>query len=815
MYEMLPVSDRMWQMREAVRDRVINFDSEVAVIATEADKECGPMLPFLKHAKLMKAILSKKSCRVEDFEMLVCNKARDFCGNSENPFWGAGFSVMAGVQSGRWTLRDDGYYHNPDDAECHMSCKKEDYEIFLELADYWKDKTPNAVIMQSIPEGYKEICRVGGSPCGDAMPTIMMPAGHLTPGYQNLVRLGYGSIRKQAQDWLDAHYNDLMGEDTDKWMFYTAMIDYIDGMIALTNNYADAVEAKIAETTDEARKQELIEMADGLRWIATRPPRNFREACQMQLIYMQSIFHEGIGDIGSSGRFDQNMWPFLKSDLETGVLTMEQAQEIVDCFFLKINGFYGGGEGALAQIVGIGNTYLHTTVGGVDPDTGEDATNPLTYMVLAAVGRMKLHDPTISLRVNKDTPDDLWDLAIRVNKMVGGLPLFQNDDVIIPGIMRELGFSLRDARDYAIIGCQEITGQGTDYACCNGVIPPNTNLHYSALLTMALNNGTNPTTKEQSSVHTGFLYEMENIDQVKDAWYKIAEYTLRAVMSMNNLCEHIIQHYTPYLSLSAFMDNCMERGMDCTWGGCKYNEYGGTATGLATVADSLSAIKYMCFDNDYCTTRELYDAVMANWEGYEELQAKIIKEAPHFGNGDADADAMMDWVTNAYYEMSNRIYSKRAKKFRSGLYGASDHVAQGYVTWATPDGRVLGEPIADGASPVQGRDSNGPTAVLSSANCYDHTKFMDGMALNIRIHPSALSRQDGIDKLRDMTKAYLDDGGMEVQYNVVSTEDMKAAQEDPQKYRDMVVRIAGYSAYFVELSTDQQNDLISRTENGL
>ncbi len=813
MYEFLPVSERMQEMREAVRDRVIIHDSLVSRIATEADKKCGPMLPYLKHAKIIKAILTEMVPRVEDFEMLVCNKGVEFCGTSLPPFWGVDATVLAGVGSGRWTLREDGYYHNPDDSECRMACKKEDYEEFLEHAKYWADKTPDAIIKQSVPEGYSEICRVGGSPCGDKMPIMMMPAGHLTPGYNNLMKIGIGNVRKQAQDWLDSHRNDLMGDDTDKWMFYTAMIDYCDGMIAYINNYAEACEAKAAETTDEARKAELLSMADGLRWISTRTPRHFREACQLYLLYMQSVLHEGLNDIGSCGRFDQNVWPFLKSDLETGYITMEEAQEIVDCFFLKVNGFYRGNEGPLAQIIGIGNTYMHTTVGGVDPDTGEDASNPVTYMTLAALGRMKLHDPTISLRINKDTPDDLWDVAIRVNAMVGGLPLFQNDEVIIPALMRELGFSLRDARDYAIIGCQEITGQGTDYACCNGVIPPNTNLHYPALLTMAINNGINPTTKEQSSIHTGYLYDMTNIEQVKAAWSEIAEYTLRGVMSMNNLCEYIVQHYTPYLSLSAFMDDCMARGMDCTWGGCRYNEYGGTATGLATVADSLTAIDYMCFQKKICTTRELYDAVMANWEGYEELQAKIIKEVPHFGNGDEYADSMMDWVTNEYYEMSNRIFSKRAKKFRSGLYGASDHVAQGYVTWATPDGRKFGEPIADGASPCQGRDTNGPTAVLRSANCYDHSKFMDGLALNIRLHPSTVSNQEGIDKLRDLTKAYLDEGGMEVQYNVVSTEDMRAAQENPEAYRNMVVRIAGYSAYFVELSKDQQDDLISRTEN--
>jgi formate C-acetyltransferase len=265
--------------------------------------------------------------------------------------------------------------------------------------------------------------------------------------------------------------------------------------------------------------------------------------------------------------------------------------------------------------------------------------------------------------------------------------------------------------------------------------------------------------------------------------------------------------------LSISLDGCMESGKDCTWGGAKYNSYGGTATGLATVADSLTAIKYMVFDRKLCTARELYDAVMANWEGYEPLRQQIINEAPHFGNADPYADELMTWVTNSYYDTCKECYSTRARIFKAGLYGAADHVGQGYTTWATPDGRKAGTPIADAASPVQSRDTNGPTAVFLSSLCYDHSRFMDGVCLNIRIHPTALSRDDGVVKLRDMVKVYMDRGGAEAQFNVVSTEVLRKAQENPDEYRNLVVRIAGYSAYFVELTRDCQNDLISRHEN--
>lgn len=253
----------------------------------------------------------------------------------------------------------------------------------------------------------------------------------------------------------------------------------------------------------------------------------------------------------------------------------------------------------------------------------------------------------------------------------------------------------------------------------------------------------------------------------------------------------------------------------CVQGGAKYNSYGGTATGLATVVDSINTIKYMCFDKKLCTTKELYDAFMANWEGYEELQAQVLREVPHFGNNDPYADVEMKWMTEFYHTLCGEVYSTRSKIYRAGMYGASDHVMQGYGTWATPDGRKSGAPIADAASPAQGRDKNGPTGVFNSMLSYDHTMFADGMALNLKISPSAVKTDADLDKLATLTKVYFQNGGMEVQYNIVKAETMKEAQKTPEEYRDLVVRIAGYSAYFTELTRDCQNDLISRTENSL
>ena len=815
MYRFRPVTERMKVMHERTRERIFQVDSERATIITEANKKYENVVPTIRNALIFKAMCEEMTPRVEDHEILVANNTKYFCGTRLDPRWGGGDMYVKLADEGIWKLGDDGMYHNPETDELRLVMSPEDMERLRAVGAYWRGRTIDAMANAWQPEGYDELNRLGVRSFGENMPIVMMPAGHSTPGYRKLLSTGYAALRQQARDWIDAHRNNLMGEDLEKNLFYSAAEIVCDGAITLLKRYGQVCYDAAARCADAARSAELRQMGDNLTWISENPVQTYWQACQATLLYEMMIAMSGVTDIGSFGRFDQYTWPYLKADLEAGRITMDQAQEITDCFFMKINSFYNGGVGPLTVIIGIGNTYLHTTIGGVDPDTGEDATNPVTYMTLETLGRLSLHDPTISLRINKNTPDELWECAIEVNRLVGGLPLFQNDEVIIPGAMKELGFSLRDARDYALIGCQEITGSGNDYAAGNGTTPPEAYTQYSTILDMALNDGCNPFNHQQCSIHTGYLYDMQSLDEVKQAWRTLAAYVLKAQVSIENYVEYLFMYHDQHPILSISMEGCMENGKDVVCGGAKYNSYGCTAVGLATVADSLTTIRYMCFDKKLCTTRELYDAYMANWEGHEVLRQQILSEVPHYGNADPYADEQMKWVVDTYYEICRECYSTRSRIFKGGMYGAASHVAQGYTTWATPDGRLAGKPIADAASPAQGRDKNGPTAVLASALCFDQGKFMNGLALNIRIHPSALSREDGIEKLRTMTQTYMESGGMEVQYNIVSSETMRAAQADPATFRDLVVRIAGYSAYFIELSRDCQNDLISRTENNL
>ena len=815
MYQFKPASERILKMRQLIRDRVVQYDSERARILTESYQQNEYVIPIIKRPLGFKAICENMTVLVEDFELIVGNKGPHYFTSPAYPEWGISDWVVNDVESGRWNF-DGEFYRNPVEDGIQYCIRKEDYDYLLSVREYWRKRKVGTMADAWKPDGYEELARLNVSSYVEGgMSLIGLPAGHLIAGYRKIINVGYKAIRDEAQAWIDEHWGNLMGEDMNKYLFYKAATITCDGAMTLVKRYAAKCAEKAAEASDPARKAELEKMAEGLDWISENPARNFWEAVQGVMMYQVMIQINDLTPSPSIGRFDQYVWPFLKKDLESGAITMEQAQEIVDAFFLKLNCFYGAGPAKLVDTTGIGNTYQNTTVGGVDPDTGEDASNPVTYMVFETIGRLKLHDPTVVFRTHKGTPDELWECALATSKMVGGLPLYYNDEVVIPTMMNEVGYSLRDARDYGCIGCQEIVGCGNDYPAPNGMHPPHASVWWGTIFDMAINDGKNPFNGQQSSLHTGYLYEMNSIDEVHEAVKKMGTHVMRLFVSTNNYAEHLSQFFAPESILSISIEGCMESGRDVVNGGAKYNSFGGTATGLATLADSLTTIKYMCFDKKLCTTRELYDATMANWEGYEMLRQTILKEVPHFGNSDPYADVEMKWCADLYYGICKQLYSCRSKVYKSGLYGASDHVAQGRLTWGTPDGRKHPDPIADAASPAQSRDKLGPTGVFNSSCCYDQTHYLGGIALNLRMHPSVLSSDDGTAKLRDLTKQYFANGGMEVQYNVVDTDTLRDAQVHPEQYRDLVVRIAGYSAYFIELGTALQNDIIARNENKL
>ena len=813
MYTFKPYTERVARLRDAVRDRLMIADSEKARIQLEAKKKYVKYPPLLQKPYISLYVLERMPLNLHEDEF--------FFGGMGNRHWGSanGSGWLAADIEHTWPILEDGLHHAPDEplySHQRMAISPEELKKLREISkesmefnggfgakDWLPDGVEELFVLQANPSG-----KVGGWP-------IYLPPGHLTPGYQNILKKGYGAIRKQAQDWLDEHEGNIMGDDIGKYMFYKAATVACDGAITLARRYAALARELAEKAADPAKKAEYLSRADSLDWISTETPRTFWEACQLAMLY--DVFLKSDNDPGviSLGRFDQYTWPYLKADLEAGRLTMEEAQEYVDGFFLKVNTFYGGSFGKNAQTAGIGNSFQHTTIGGTIPETGEDAVNPVSYMVLETMARLNLHDPTISLRVTKGTPKEMWDCAMAAATRVGGLPLLQNDDVIIPALMKEVGFSLEDARNFAFIGCQEVTGFGNDYPAPNGSAMGHNGIFWAIALLMAINNGINPINGKQcpAKVRSGYLTDMETMDDVRAAFEKICRWMLTWSASLNNLTEHEYPRLFPFPNLSISTEGCMESGKDVSSGGAKYNSYGGTATGLATTADSLTALKYMVYDKKLVSREEFLKAILANWEGYEALRQRVLNEVPHYGNNDPYADAEMTYVMNLYYGITRDFSTCRCKVYKCGTFGASDHVVQGEITWATPDGRKTGDPIADACSPGQGRDVCGPTSVFESAVKFEHSHYLDGMALNLKIHPSSLNGDDGVDKLEFMTRAYFDEGGMEIQYNVVDAETLRKAQKNPEDYHNLVVRIAGFSAYFVDMTTEMQNDIISRAEH--
>ncbi|NMA24738.1 MAG: hypothetical protein GX936_03625, partial [Clostridiales bacterium] len=375
MYQFKPATDRIWKMRERIRDRILRCDAERALIITEASKKYENIVPIIKRPLMFQEIAKKISTIVDDDEIIVGGKGPYFFSSPSYPEWGAMSDwVTDAVRNGGWTKREDGLWHNPDNEEVRICISEEDCAALESIQEYWKGRTIGAAADAWQPEGYDELFRLGVGSYNErsGMGLIGLSAGHLIAGYPKILKVGYRAIWQQATDWLNAHRGNMMGDDVNKYMFYKSAQISAESAMVFVKRYADAVSKKAAECKDEKRKKELEFMADGLLNLSENPARNFWEACQGVIMYQLLITLETLIPSPSLGRFDQYTWPYLKKDLDEGRLTLDQAQEIVDAFFLKANCFYGAAPAKIVTITGVGNTYQHTTLGGVIPETGED-----------------------------------------------------------------------------------------------------------------------------------------------------------------------------------------------------------------------------------------------------------------------------------------------------------------------------------------------------------------------------------------------------------------------------------------------------------
>ena len=693
---------------------------------------------------------------------------------------------------------------------------EKDAAYILSTGDFWRKECLSAKVDEYVPLGYFDAAGSGVTYFG-TKDTCTSPVGHFVANFEKAMRKGFGAIKTEAEAKMKELEGVLFGDSVSKYNFYRAVTIVCDGVITISKRYAHECKKLAFVEAGPERKKELLEMADCLNWIMENPCRTFHDAIQCMYLYQVCLCLDAQQHGISFGRVDQYLGSYYEADITAGRITHEKAQELLDLFYLKIaemNKIWP----YFATLSGPGYTSGQLmTIGGVTKE-GKDATNPVSFMMLQSAGRLVLHDPPQSLRIHKDTPKELWEAAIETTQIAGGVPTFENDDVIIPALQSR-GLPLQSARNYCLIGCVEPQGCGDEWACPGGTGTESFFNLLNAFL-LAINNGYNPFPGRdgklggQVGLPTGYLYEMDTFDDVLNAVKKQIEYFVNWHISLVNTWEFVASEHMQIPLLSATVDGCMESGKDVMQGGAKYNSTGNAGIAIGNITDSLAVVKHMVFDKKLISARELYDAIMSNWEGKEDLRQYILNEAPHYGNDNEYTDAFAKWASDVYGNAVNAATGPRGK-YAAGLYPVTTHVLFGMSTAASPDGRKAGEPLADGISPVQQLDRNGPTAALKSVSAIDQKKFSNGTLLNMRFHPTALRNETGREKLIALIRTYFALGGMEMQFNIVSGDTLRKAQEKPGNYRDLVVRIAGFSAFFVELYKASQDDIIKRTELSL
>jgi pyruvate formate-lyase/glycerol dehydratase family glycyl radical enzyme len=805
MYELSPVTDRVAKIREKYRTTRPSICISRYKIVTEFYMENPQLQGILKRAKNFKNICEKLPVLINEDEVIVGWQASKYRACALYPEMSFGW-FLDELKAGTIPERDVDPYDIDD----------KDAEYIFETGDFWRKECLSAKVDEYIPLGYFDAAGSGVT-YFSSKNTCTSPVGHFVANFDKAIHKGFGAIKAEAEAKMAELEGVMFGDSVEKYNFYRAVSLVCDGMITLSKRYGEECTRLASLETDPIRKKELEEMADCLNWIMEKPCRTFHDAIQCMYLYQIGLCLDGQQHGISFGRVDQYLGSFCEADIAANRITHEKAQELLDLFYLKVaemNKIWP----YFATLSGPGYTSGQLmTIGGVTRD-GEDATNAVSFMMLQSAGRLVLHDPPQSLRIHKGTPQDLWEAAIETTQIAGGVPTFENDDVIIPALM-DRGLPIESARNYCLIGCVEPQSCGDEWACPGG---NGTESFFNMLgaFLLAINNGQNPMPGPdgklggQVGLPTGYLYEMETFEKVLDATKKQMEYFVNWHISLVNTWEFIASQHMQLPLLSTTIDGCMESGKDVMNGGAKYNSTGNAGIAIGNIADSLAVVKFMVYDKKLISARDLYDAIMKNWEGKEDLRQFILNEAPHYGNDNEYTDVFAKWASDVYGDAVSAATGPRCR-YAPGLYPVTAHVLFGMITAASPDGRKAGEPLSDGISPVQQMDKNGPTATLKSVSSINQRKFSNGTLLNMKFHPTALSNESGKSKLISLIQAYFSLGGMEMQFNIVSGKTLRRAQEKPEEYRDLVVRIAGFSAYFVELYKASQDDIIKRTELNL
>ena len=587
-----------------------------------------------------------------------------------------------------------------------------------------------------------------------------------------------------------------------------AMAIAADGLILFAERHANALKELASKETDTARKRELQEMAAICEHVPAKAPETFHQALQHYwFVHLGVISEYNTWDSFNPGRLDRHLLPFYRRDIDLGILTEERARELLQAFWVKFNNQPAPPKvGVTAQESNTYTDFCLINLGGVN-QRGEDASNELTYLILDVIDEMRLLQPSSMVQVSKKSPDRMLKRALKIIRTGYGQPSLFNTEAIIQEMVRQ-GKSIEDARNGGASGCVETGAFGKESYILTGYF------NLTKVLEITLNNGVDKRTGEKIGVESGDPARFKSFDELFGAFKKQLKHFIDIKVKGNIVVERLWAQYLPAPFLSIVIDDCIKNGRDYNDGGARYNTSYIQGVGLGSITDCLTAVKYHIFDKRDMSMAELLASLRDNFEGDGSLRNKLLNETPKYGNDDDYADSLAREVFEAFFEVVDGRPNTKGGHFRINLLPTTCHVYFGSVIGAMPDGRKNGEPLSEGISPVQGADRHGPTAVLKSAAKIDHLRT-GGTLLNQKFTPQVLADDDGLDKLAHLIRAYFKMDGHHIQFNVVTADTLRKAQETPEKYRDLIVRVAGYSDYFVDLGTDLQNEIIKRTEQGL
>ncbi|MBW8042536.1 MAG: glycyl radical protein [Planctomycetes bacterium] len=586
---------------------------------------------------------------------------------------------------------------------------------------------------------------------------------------------------------------------------YHAMDICADAVITFARRYADKAIELAQQETNPVRRSELEQIAEVCSHVPANAPRNFQEALQSYwFVHLSVITELNTWDSYNPGRLDQHLFPFYKKGLAEKTLNPQQAKELLQCFWIKFNNQPAPPKvGITEEQSGTYTDFALINVGGVTPTNGADAVNDISYMILDVVEEMHLTQPSSCIQLSKKNPNRFLRRACEVIRTGLGQPSVFNTDVIIKEMLQD-GKSLTDARTGGPSGCVTVSSFGKESCTLTGYI------NWPKIFELACNNGIDPSSGAQVGPQTGDSCQFTSYQQLMDAYTEQLRYFIDLKINANNIIERLFADYMPAPFMSIITDDCIARGLDYHDGGARYNSTYIQGVGIGTVTDALAAVKYHVFDQQSCTMEELMTATQANFQGYERLRHTLLNHTPKYGNDEDYADSITEDVFNVYYESLNGRPNTKGGKYRVNLLPTTVHIYFGSVVGALPNGRKAGEPVSEGISPSQGCDTKGPTALIKSAARIDHTRT-GGTLLNMKFNPQLLAG-DGIDKLAHLIRVYFTLDGHHIQFNVIVAEMMRKAQKHPEQNRDLVVRVAGYSDYFVDIGRDLQNEIIARTE---